>query len=94
VGKLVLEKQRYGRNKDTLPSLSDLRAASIHKYKCGLVIAHNGLVYKYTVAESYVENIADLFLGRIEKYINLSQYDDVKKYINELKDFGVELEVL
>jgi hypothetical protein len=79
---------------NSLPSLSDLRSAYANKYMFGLILAHSGEIYKYTITNGFNENFADFLLGRIEKAIKSGDTENTKKYINELSAFGVKLEVL
>jgi hypothetical protein len=78
---------------NSLPSLADLRAAVTHSYKSSVILAHNGTVYKFTVKDTYVENLADFTLGRLEKSILSGDKDKINRYTDELADYGVILEV-
>lgn len=82
----------------TVPSLSDLRSA--RKYKYGLIIEHNGRIFKYAVSLDATEEqlrLADYELDILNRYL----YDNSRDFKNNiddeigiLKDFGVEFEVI
>lgn len=82
----------------TVPSLSDLKSA--RKYKYGLIIGHNGRIFKYAVSLDATEEqlkLADYELDILNRYL----YDNSRDFKNNiddeiriLKDFGVEFEVI
>lgn len=82
----------------TVPSLSDLKSA--RKYKYGLIIGHNGRIFKYAVSSDATEEqlkLADYELDILNRYL----YDNSRDFKNNiddeiriLKDFGVEFEVI
>lgn len=71
-----------------VPSLADIRTAFARKYKYGLVVCHDGTIYKYSVSEQYNEIMAISALARLEQ----------KGYNEEVKrlfiDAGIEMEIL
>lgn len=71
-----------------VPSLGDIRAAYERKYKYGLVVCHNGTIYKYSVMENYNDVMAISALARLERR---GYNEDVKKLFI---DAGIEMEVL
>lgn len=71
-----------------VPSLGDIRAAYERKYKYGIVVCHNGTIYKYSVSEKYNDVMAISALARLERK---GYNEDVRKLFI---DAGIELEVL
>ena len=73
----------------TPPSLADFRVCMKRKYKCGVVVCHDGKIYKYSVNESkYDEVVAALALARLdEEGYNIN----VKRMF---EDSGIDMEVL
>ena len=83
----------------TVPSLNDINTAWKKKYKYGIIVCHNGNIYKYKVLGEYEEPIVDAYLDRANKLIY--NKDTVKDYVKQLseiifklKENNVELEVL
>ena len=72
----------------SVPSIFDIRAAYSRKYKYGMVVCHDGRIYKYSVSEKYNDTMALFAIERLEK----------KGYNNEvykiLLDAGIKMEVL
>lgn len=74
---------------NTVPSIPDIKACIERKYKCGVVLCHNGKIYKYTVnGDKFNEIIAASALDRLEK----TGYNTRVKKI--FSDAGIEMEVL
>lgn len=81
----------------TTPSLNDVITCKERKYKYGLVVCHDGTIYKYSVRGDLNEVIVDGGLDYLErmKYTN-NQEDKAKmknRAIEILLDGGVEMEV-
>lgn len=72
----------------SVPSLADIRTAFARKYKYGLVVCHDGTIYKYSVSEQYNEIMAISALARLEQK---GYNKDVK---NLFIDAGIEMEIL
>ena len=70
-----------------VPSYGDLYAAYQRKYKYGVVVCHNGTIYKYTIIEEPNQPIAENALDLLEEN---GYSTDIGKMFN---DAGVELEV-
>ena len=71
-----------------LPSYKDLHSAATHKYKYGLIVGHNRVIYKYTI-------IGELNPPKIESALNIMQVEGYSERSDkELRDGGVKLEVL
>lgn len=82
----------------TVPSLDDLKAA--RKYKYGLVVGHNGKIFKYSV-DSDVSNQtlkkADIELEFLNRYLydtSRDHKDHIVAKIEQLRELGVEFEVI
>lgn len=73
----------------SVPSMPDILACINRKYKFGIVICHNGKIYKYTVdKENFNKQNASFALDRIEK----KGYNDKTRKM--LLDAGVKLELI
>lgn len=70
-----------------VPSYGDLYAAYQRKYKYGVVVCHNGTIYKYTIIGEPNQPIAENALDLLEEN---GYSTDIGKMFN---DAGVELEV-
>ena len=74
-----------------VPSYADLRAAQAGRYKYGVIVGHNGIVFRYHVAEDAKLEMANLLLDNIQ--VNLYNEEKMKRLMSELRLFGVDLEV-
>ena len=71
------------------PSLADINVCLARRYKYGVVVCHNGAIYKYSVdADSFNESILVLALAKLEK----EGYNSTVEKI--FRDSGVCMEVL
>lgn len=71
------------------PSKSDLKEAK--KYKYGVIISHNGDVYKYTVREDVNLKLADMLMNDLQRNKgNKKIYNDL---LGRLEKAGVKFEV-
>lgn len=76
-----------------LPNGSDFVAAGYRKYDFGIVVTHDGKIYKYSVGDKYFTS--GLLDKRIDKYINgeynLSIEDAYIKALNEFREeYGIK----
>ena len=74
----------------SVPSINDLVVAGKRKYLFGLVVCHNGNIYKYLIKNSdkFNINIASLALDVLQK-------DGYTKRVEEMfEDAGVIIEVI
>ena len=83
----------------TVPSLDDINTAWKKKYKYGIVVCHNGNIYKYTILGDFNEIIVDSLLEKINNLVyNKNKLNDfntqLNKYINLLYKENVNLEVI
>ena len=83
--------------KNPEPSLADLRACRDRKYKYGVVVCHNGRIYKYSVSDDFNEPMAAgglAFFRDLDYTLTQEEADDIiSKAINVLRKSGVEMEV-
>lgn len=71
------------------PSVPDIVTCIQRKYKYGMVVCHNGAIYKYAVNEKIFNRVnAQFALDRLEKK---GYTESVRKMLN---DSGIDLEVL
>ena len=83
----------------SVPSMADIKSA--RKYKYGLIICHNGRIFKYTVSPEFnsrVSDDCDFLFANLEKYLYDASGKDMTILINEklymLKKKGIDFEVL
>lgn len=76
------------------PSIDDLRVAQQRKYKYGIVVCHNGTVYKYSIVGDVNYPIADFSLVKIERSLYNNAMQEVSEELGKLLEAGVRLEVL
>ena len=75
------------------PSDSDIARAVERRYKYGLVFCHNGTKYKYYVHEDYNALNTHFNLDNLEKAVYDKDVKRINKYIQDLKESGVDMEV-
>ncbi len=75
------------------PSIDDIHAAISRKYKYGLVVGHNGTIFKYTITGPVNEVNADIYLAKINTLFYNGDTKGLEKAIKGLSQNGVELEV-
>ena len=75
---------------NNLPSYDDLESAK--RYQYGVVVCHNGNIYKYTVDDNANLELADNLLDFLQHRMNNG--DDYSMELQMLKGIGVALEVL
>ncbi len=79
--KVTLEFQRYGRNKDTLANKTYIESGD---YKFGIIVCHNGKVFKYSSEKRVNEHLYELY---IRSGINqgLPEYDAQIKALEKFR---------
>lgn len=83
----------------TVPSVDDLFSAGSKRYKYGLVVCHNGTIYKYKVNGEFNPDLIDVILDNINKIIynkdNLDAQFKTKlsRALKVLQDYNIEMEV-
>lgn len=75
-----------------VPSYADLKAAKDGRYKYGVIVGHNGIVFRYYVKENADLFLADMILDRLQKCL-YNEKNEVRDAIEQLKSCGVILEV-
>lgn len=76
------------------PSIDDLRTAQLRKYKYGVVVCHNGTVYKYSIIGNVNYPMAEFSLVKIERALYNNTTREVSEELEKLLEAGVRLEVL
>lgn len=76
---------------NAVPSKADLQSAKDYKY--GLILCHNGKVYRYSVDTEANIEAADFELDRLNAAIH-NNSEEVGRYINELQRYGVDFRLL
>lgn len=79
------------------PSFDDLISAGKRKYKYGLVVCHDGTIYKYTtdkMLDDGLEYAVELKMTRLQEAVSYRKKEDVENIFNEVyKEFGIKMEV-
>ena len=77
------------------PTGSDFMAAGYRGYRFGIIICHNGNLYKYKIEKPFQKHVFD---KNVEKYLSPPYNLDVEKafdkVVSELERFGVKCEKL
>ena len=75
------------------PTGSDYETANRRKYKFGIIIAHNGDVYKYSTNKPVYSGLVDKTIVNIrENNYNYSEEQIIIETIKRLKSWGLECE--
>lgn len=77
----------------TTPSISDIKAAVSRKYKYGLVVGHNGTIFKYTINGEVNYTNADIYLEKVNALLYNGDTGMLHNTLEELSKNGVDLEV-
>ncbi len=81
----------------TVPSISDILCAEERGYKYGIVVGHNGNIFKYKIISKVDAYNVDFYLEKAHGIIynnSVINQDKLADTIDKLKLFGVELEVI
>ena len=76
------------------PSDSDIQAAWSRKYKYGLVVCHDGTLYKYRVDDDYNPVNTNIYLDRLRNAVYHKDEKMINNCIKMLGNNGVGMEVL
>lgn len=76
-----------------VPSDEDIFAASKRKYKYGVVLCHNGMIYKYQVDEDFNEVNSKIYLAKLNRAVYNNKENEIKNSLEELRKSGVRMEV-
>lgn len=76
----------------TVPSLQDVLSLVKKKYRYGLVMCHNGAIFKYSVVGEFIDT---RYITAFKK-LDRSNYtdNDIDIFIAEAREAGISLEVL
>ena len=79
----------------TVPSLDDINTAWKKKYKYGIVVCHNGNLYRYKINGKYDEYEVDFLLDKLNEriYNKTSSDTGIADVIKELRMNNIEMEV-
>lgn len=80
--------------KSYAPSVDDMKAALERKYKFGIVICHNGIIYKYSVSGCFDYVKVEFNLAFLGDMVYNKDEKRIQECIETLREFGVELEVI
>lgn len=69
------------------PSYSDIYACEVRKYKYGIVVSHNGDIWKYEVGKDFSDVGYRVAFVKFER----SRYNDIKDFIENCAKAGVKL---
>lgn len=77
----------------TVPSPGDIGAAKERSYKYGVVLCHNGDIYKYSIQETRLNIPA--YSAAVAKLDQMGyNKTNIKSFIDEIKLLGIEMELL
>ena len=77
------------------PSGSDYATANKRKYKFGIIIAHNGDIYKYSADKPIYRGLVDKTIASLrESRYNYSEEEIIHETIKRLKGWGLKCEKL
>lgn len=78
----------------TAPSITDIICARDRGYKYGLVLCHDGKIYKYSVSKTFSDLAnADFYLARLDKAVYNNNEKKITQTIAKLKELGIDMEV-
>ena len=81
--------------RSSVPSITDIKAARDKKYKYGIVLCHNGIVYKYKIKNrSFDEIVCGFRLENLGAAVYNNNKREVKEYLKKLEEIGIEMEVI
>lgn|GEM_PF-3414798 len=78
----------------TVPSYADLKTAYERRYKYGVVVGHNGVIYKYSFKSSPNIEMANKTLDSLQKAIYNDDYKKITETTERMKHYGVDVEVI
>ena len=77
------------------PSGSDYATANKRKYKFGIIVAHNGDIYKYSANKPIYRGLVDKTIASLrESRYNYSEEEIINETIKRLKGWGLKCEKL
>lgn len=80
--------------KSGAPSIADIITARDRKYKYGIVLGHNGTVYKYSVSKGFSDlGNGEFFLEKLERAVYNKDSKRMKDALDSLSKIGIKMEV-
>lgn len=80
--------------KSSVPSIGDLIAAKERRYKYGIVICHDGRIYKYSVKEDFSDyTFAKMRLERLGDAVYNNNREKIQRALEALEEIGIIMEV-
>ena len=80
--------------KSGAPSIADIVVARECKYKYGVVLCHNGRIYKYSVSDEFIDEWqGEFYLAKLERAVYNNKEKDINDAIASLSRIGIEMEV-
>lgn len=82
------------------PSYNDIVMAATRKYKYGIVVAHNGAMYKYSVSAKFIKasylkkRNAKIQLAKLDKAVYNGSTDEIASAMSNLASLGIEMEMM
>ena len=77
----------------SVPSYQDLKTAQRWTYKYGVIVGHNGIVFRYSVKENANLMFADNLFDNIQKNLYSDDDQQIQDGLKLLSACGVDLEV-
>jgi hypothetical protein len=79
----------------SVPSIADLRAARDGRYKYGVIVGHNGIVFRYSVQRGTNLNFADILLDILQNELYTENISDsrIERVLMQLSECGINLGV-
>ena len=76
------------------PSVEDILSARDRSYKYGIVLCHDGKLYKYSVKKSF-EDVAnaEFYLARLDRAVYNNDEKKIAQAIEKLEKLGIDMEV-
>lgn len=80
--------------KSGAPSVADLINARERRYKYGIVLCHNGGIYKFRVSSDFSDEWkAEFYLAKLEQAVYNKNQEKIKDSLTNLKEIGIHMEV-
>lgn len=80
--------------KSGAPSMGDIMAARDRKYKYGIVVGHDGTLYKYSVSSKFEDEVnGGFYLYKLQKSIYNKDERGAEEAIKLLETLGIRMEV-
>ncbi len=77
----------------SVPSVEDLKAALSGKYKYGVVVCHNGVIFKYSITKEFDLMLTNMFLDNLQNAL-YNGVGTVESALKKFTDIGISMEVI